>query len=90
MAFPNPCNPRTSIHMTLPPDAATDGTARVDIFDLRGARIRTLTGGRMANDADTVDWDGTGADGGAVASGQYMYVISAAGHTARGSLTLVR
>lgn len=90
MAFPNPCNPRTSIHLTLPPDAVVDGTAQVAIFDLRGARVRTLTGGRFANDAVTVDWDGTGESGGVVASGRYMYVISAAGHTARGSVTLVR
>lgn len=90
MAFPNPCNPRTAIHMTLPPGAGMDGSVRVAIYDVRGARVRTLVGGRFANDAVTVDWDGTGDDGVVVASGCYMYVISAVGHTARGSLTLVR
>ena len=89
-AFPNPCNPRTSIHMNLPPGAGTGTATRVAIFDLRGARVRILTGGRFANDAVTVDWDGMGEDGGPVGSGRYMFVISAAGHTARGSVTLVR
>lgn len=89
-AFPNPCNPRTSLHLALPAGTADGGVARVAIYDVRGARVRTLTGGRFANDAVTVVWDGTDASGRLVASGQYMYVISAAGHTARGSVTLVR
>ncbi|MCP4572337.1 MAG: hypothetical protein GY838_08280 [bacterium] len=90
MAFPNPCNPRTSIHLSLPPGASTSVAAKVVIFDIRGARVRTITGGRFANDAVTVQWDGTGEGGGLVASGRYMYVISASGQTARGSVTLVR
>ncbi len=90
VAYPNPCNPRTTIHMSLPAGSAFDGGAMVEIYDVRGARVRTLRGGQADGDGVSVVWDGRGDRGGAVASGRYMYVIRADGQLARGAVTLIR
>ncbi len=90
-AFPNPCNPMTTIEMVLP-DATTAGLveAVLDIYDVRGRRITVLTGGRVANDRVALSWNGTDGAGNAAASGRYLYVMRVGASVGRGSVTLVR
>ena len=89
-AWPNPCNPLTTIEMTLP-DGLTGGDGAVlRIHDLRGQLVRTLRGGRATDNRVAIQWRGDDESGGAAASGRYLYVMTAAGCTARGSVTLVR
>jgi hypothetical protein len=87
-AAPNPCNPLTTITMELP-DAAV-GEAELRIYDVRGRCIRTLRGGDPANGRVALRWEGTDDSGRAAASGRYVYVMTAAGVMARGTVTLVR
>ena len=87
-AAPNPCNPLTTITMELP--EAIVGEAELRIYDIRGRCIRTLRGGDPANGRVALRWEGTDDTGRAVASGRYMYVMTAAGVMARGTVTLVR
>lgn len=89
-AWPNPCNPLTTIAMELPAGARTDGGAELRIYDLRGALVRTVRGGTATSGGVAVQWRGDNEHGGAAASGRYLYVIRAAGLAARGSVTLVR
>ena len=90
-AFPNPCNPQTTIEMVLPTDFAADGsTAVLRIFDLRGVLVRTLASDYVANGRVAMQWNGLGEDGSAVASGRYLYVIRLGALTARGSVTLLK
>jgi len=90
-AFPNPCNPMTTIELILPDGLLADpaGTT-LRIFDIRGALVRTLRGGRQANDRLAMVWDGTDDTGRGAASGRYFYLIEAGDLTGRGTVTLVR
>ncbi len=87
-AFPNPCNPRTTISLELP--SGTVGQVRLDIFDARGHRVRSIDGGRVQGGNVMVDWNGNDDRGTGVASGRYLYVLRAGTVQAQGSLTLVR
>ncbi|MEN8007642.1 MAG: FlgD immunoglobulin-like domain containing protein, partial [Candidatus Krumholzibacteriota bacterium] len=90
-AFPNPCNPRTSIEMALPVGlAAESGSGVLRIFDIRGALVNTLRGGEVANHRLVIQWDGTGRSGSVVSSGRYIYVLEVGQVVSKGSVTLVR
>ncbi len=69
--FPNPFNPSTAIRFDLP----QAGKVRVDIYDLRGRRVRTLTNGHFPAGSHAEVWNGTDDRGGSVASGQYVYRV---------------
>lgn len=88
-AFPNPCNPLTTVEMSLPAGAPS-GEAVLAIYDLRGARVRTVTGGYQANGRVSLQWDGSTDTGALAASGRYLYVIGLGSHSSRGAVTLVR
>ena len=65
---PNPFNPRTRIRFVL----GSAGPVRVDVFDARGRRVRTLVAGTRAAGRHEVTWDGRDARGRVVASGVYF------------------
>lgn len=65
---PNPFNPSTSIQFTL----GRRGSARLEVYDARGARVRTLWSGVAAAGAHVRVWDGRDGDGNGVASGIYI------------------
>jgi len=89
-AFPNPCNPRTTIRMNLPAGTPGDVQADLRIYDIRGSLIRRLTGGQSGQGVVEIPWDGLDNHGGAVASGRYLYVMKTPELMARGAVTLVR
>ena len=91
-AWPNPCNPRTTVELRLPAgaEARDAGAAALEILDARGRRVRLIRGGSLVNGSLQVAWDGTGDDGAAAATGRYFYRIGWAGLQARGALTLIR
>lgn len=66
---PNPFNPITSIAFEIP----RPGNTRLDIFDARGAHVRTLASGQRGAGRSELTWDGTDARGNAMASGIYFY-----------------
>lgn len=91
LAFPNPCNPMTTIEMIVPTGNIVDASkATLRIYDIRGGLVRTLRGGRLGNDRLAFPWDGTRDDGLGAASGRYLYLIQSESLTARGAVTLVR
>ncbi len=67
-AWPNPFNPRTTIHYTLP----RGGDAALVIHDVRGARVRTLALGARPAGRGSATWDGCDDGGLAVPSGSYF------------------
>ena len=83
---PNPFNPRTQLHFTLPEAAAVD----LALYDLRGRRIRTMIQGPMAAGPHVVAWDGRDHAGRAAAAGVYLARLSAGAHEAAARLVLVR
>jgi hypothetical protein len=74
---PNPFNPGTHIPFVI------DGVQHVSlsIYDTSGRLIRTLVDRKMNPGSHSVEWDGTDADGGRVASGVYFYRLTAGKRT---------
>jgi len=68
--FPNPFNPRTAIHYTVP---APGGPVRLTVYDLRGRKVRTLVDDEKAAGEYLAVWRGRDDAGREVGSGVYFY-----------------
>lgn len=80
-AYPNPFNPSTSIGYDLPEPMQV----RLELFTSNGMRIRTLAQGPMPAGRHQVVVDGRG-----LASGVYVYRLSAGGTELTGRMTLLK
>ena len=69
---PNPFNPRTTIEFNL----ARAQSAQLDVFDVRGRRLVTLTEGSLGAGSHSIVWNGTDADGREVPSGVYYLKLT--------------
>ena len=85
-AVPNPFNPSTSLHFSLPRDSDVD----LKIYDVAGHLVRSLVSGSRPAGANSVRWNGTHDGGHAVASGTYFARLVVDGQVEIKSLTLVR
>jgi hypothetical protein len=65
---PNPFNPRTEIEFSLP----AAGQARLEVYDIRGHRVRVLADGTLPAGSQRAAWDGLDDAGRAVSSGTYL------------------
>ncbi len=88
-AHPNPFNPRTTIRWA----AAAAGVSKLEVFDARGRRVRTLSD--VDVDAGAVQgeavWDGKDDAGRPGAAGVYLVRLQdRSGATANARVTLVR
>jgi len=71
--YPNPFNPSTTIRFALPKDAQVS----LKIYDVIGREVRTLVNERVSAGYQQVIWDGRNEFGAQVASGMYIYRITA-------------
>jgi hypothetical protein len=77
--FPNPFNPSTRIEYWVPDGGAHGGTpVHIEIYDVNGARVRTLVNATQAAGRYRVEWDGRNSHGAPVGSGVYFYRMVAA------------
>jgi hypothetical protein len=72
-ARPNPFNPETSIGYFLD----KDGVIELSVYDVSGRLVRTLVSGQVPAGEHVAAWDGRDAHGNHVASGVYLYRLSA-------------
>ena len=77
---PNPFNPKTAITFSV----NTKDKVRLDIFNLKGQKIRTLLNDSIGKGNHSVEWNGTDDSNQKVSSGIYIYKMSS------GNLTLSR
>jgi len=70
---PNPFNPSTSIEFAVP----RSGDVKIEVFNVLGQKVKTLADEFMKAGYKRVDWDGTDQSGNSVASGVYLYRMSA-------------
>lgn len=84
--YPNPFNPVTWIPYYLP----SEGTARLAVYDVRGARIKVLSEKWMSGGPHSARWDGRDERGRPVASGIYFCVLEHAGETQVRKLVLMK
>lgn len=75
-SLPNPFNPTTTIRFDV-----TEGGAEVslEVYDVRGRRIRTLVDGFVNEGEKSVVWNGTDHRGNPVSTGMYFYRLRAPG-----------
>ena len=85
-AAPNPFNPMTTLHFSLP----EAGHAELKLFDVQGRLVRTLVDGQLRAGPGQVRWDGRDQGGRRVASGTYYARLVAAGQSSVKPLVLVK
>lgn len=83
---PNPFNPSTTIRLALP----ESGSARLEVFDLAGRRVRTLLNGHLDAGPHAVVWDGRDDRGQAAGAGIYLARLEAGGLWRTTRMTLVK
>lgn len=85
-AFPNPF----SRNSTIPFQLSAPGRARIRIYDVRGALVRTIVDETRPAGLQDANWDGTDRDGRAVAGGIYFVRLEAEAVVATRKLLLIR
>jgi subtilisin family serine protease len=76
-SVPNPMRVGMTTHIRF--GLAARAHTRLDVFDLRGARVNTLYEGTMEAGEKDVSWNGRDGDGRPVAAGVYFYRLEAQG-----------
>jgi len=84
--YPNPFNPMTVIKFAVP----AAGNVQLDVYDVRGVKIRTLVSEAMESGNHEVTWMGRDDSGRSVASGAYFYRLSSGGQNVVGKMLLMK
>jgi len=84
--MPNPFNPSTNLRYRLP----TAGPVHLDVFDLRGRRIRQLFNGSREPGWHQLSWDGRNDSGLEASAGIYVLRLSSAQRTMSRKMLLIR
>ena len=71
--YPNPFNPSTTIAFSV----STPGHVTLEIFNIKGEKVKTLIDGTLSVNDYTVNWNGNDDSGKSVASGLYFYKMKA-------------
>jgi alpha-tubulin suppressor-like RCC1 family protein len=83
---PNPFNPDTTISFSL----AGEGRVKIDIFNIRGQRIKSIADQQFPAGNHSVIWDGKDDNNKAVGSGLYFYRMQSEDYTAVRKMTLLK
>lgn len=70
--YPNPFNPTTTIAF----EVTEGGLAKVEIFNVKGQKVKTLLNEKIAQGNHSLFWNGKNEDHKQVSSGVYFYKIS--------------
>jgi len=84
--YPNPFNPETSIAFSL----AENTRVRLEIFNIRGQKVKTLLDEEMAQGEHSVIWRGETDRGGNSGSGVYFYRMTTDDYTETGKMMLLK
>jgi subtilisin family serine protease len=92
--FPNPFNPETVINFIVSgQDDIHTGNGEVvsvDIFNIKGQKVRTLVSDFMASGEHSVIWNGTDDNGQSVTSGIYFYRLHTNNYTETKKMILMK
>ena len=81
---PNPFAGTTSVSFVVP----ATGPVSLEVFDVTGRRVVKLVDRDLASGSHTATWDGRDATGSRVASGVYLYRLSAGGESVAKEMVL--
>ena len=79
--YPNPFNPTTLIHFEID----SDMDVRLEVYNTVGQHVATLVNGHRQKGTHSVNFDASG-----LASGTYMYRLTAGDHVMTRSMTLIK
>jgi hypothetical protein len=90
--YPNPFNPSTKIEYWVPesPRAGARSSVNVTVYDVSGARVKTLVSGPKTAGHYVAQWDGRDDRGTAVSSGIYFYRMTTAGFASTRKMVLLK
>jgi hypothetical protein len=90
--YPNPFNPATKIEYWVPEGAKAGDKAGVNVivYDVRGARVKTLVSGAKAAGHYVAQWDGRDDRGTPVSSGIYFYRMTTPGFATTRKMVLLK
>jgi len=84
--YPNPFNPSTTISFSL----ACSGAVSIDVYNVRGQRVRSLVSGVYEAGEHSVVWNGVSDDGVRVGSGVYFYRMVSGGYVSVRKMLLLK
>jgi flagellar hook assembly protein FlgD len=84
--YPNPFNPETSIAFSL----SEPGNTSLEIFNIKGQKIKTLANGYFDKGEHILHWNGTDDGGSSVASGIYFYKLKDGRYTSTKKMILMK
>jgi len=84
--YPNPFNPSTTIAF----DLARTGHVALDIYNIKGQKVRSLVNNVMEAGQHTVVWNGADDVGHSVSSGVYFYRMTTVGHSQLKKMLLLK
>ncbi len=87
--YPNPFNPETTIELTLTPDTVGKNI-RLEIFNIRGQKIKTLFDGIAGNTHHSFVWNGQNDRGSNMPSGVYYYRLTTPSETTANKMLLLK
>jgi hypothetical protein len=89
--FPNPFNPSTVIKFNVPENAVEEQTlVLLEIYDLRGRKVKTLVDKSLSPGNHRVFWDGSTDVSHRASSGVYIYVLKSDNTVITRKMLLVR
>ncbi|NQV18558.1 MAG: T9SS type A sorting domain-containing protein [Armatimonadetes bacterium] len=74
---PNPFNPSTTIEFSIQKDSYIE----LEIFNIKGQKIKTLANNQFTKGNHSIIWNGDGDSGESVCSGVYLYKLNVDGKT---------
>ncbi len=77
--YPNPFNPSTTIAFSI----SIPGHVTLEVFNIKGEKVKILVDGVLDVNNHTVTWNGTDNAGKSVASGVYFYKLISDGNSGR-------
>ena len=85
--YPNPFNPITTIYFSV---AQTSSFVNLEIFNIKGQKVKTLVYEKVEAGNHSVTWDGTDENNQLVTSGVYLYKLKAGDKTHTKKMLLLK
>ncbi len=84
--YPNPFNPDTNISFSL----SEPGRVRIDIFNIKGEKVRTLLNSELNSAHHTIVWDGRDDRGRQLGSGVFFYRMQTGEYTDTKKMLMIK
>ena len=84
--YPNPFNPTTTIAYNM----VADGNVSIEVFNIKGQKVKTLINEHTVAGDHTIVWDGTDNNSHKVSSGMYFYKMKSSNYTSTKKMILMK